>query len=80
MLDFGRAEKFMQKFNMTYLTEQLKKTSDEKGKTLKTNIAVKVSWDHLFAGVKGSELYLLTKDVFVLSTVADNTKPKTKMW
>ena len=80
LLDFNPAEKFKQKFNLAYLTEQLKKTSDEKEKTLKTNVAIKVSWDRLFAGVRGSELYLLTKDVFVLSTVADNTKPKTKMW
>ena len=80
LLDFDPAETFMQKFNMNYLTEQLKKANDEKEKTLKTNVAIKVSWDRLFAGVKGSELYLLTKDVFVLSTVADNTKPKAKKW
>jgi len=80
VLEFDPAEKFMQKFNMTYLTEQLKKATDDKTKTMQINSAIQVTWNRLFGDVKASELYLLTKDLFVLSRVTDYTKPKSKMW
>jgi len=58
----------------------LKKAKNDTEKTLQINSGIKVTWDHLFDAVKGSELYLLTKNAFVLSNVADYAKPKTKMW
>jgi hypothetical protein len=80
LLEFDPAEKFMQKFNMSYLTKQLEKAKNDTEKTLKINSSINVAWNRLFDVVKGSELYLLTKNVFVLSKVADYAKPKTKMW
>ena len=80
MLKFDPAEKFMQNFNMSYLTGLLKMAKNDTEKTVQINSGIKVEWNNLFADVRRSELYLLKKDVFVLSTLADYTKPKTKIW
>jgi hypothetical protein len=80
MLKFDPAEKFMQNFNMSYLAGLLKMAKNDTEKTVQINSGIKVEWNNLFADVRRSELYLLKKDVFVLSTLADYTKPKTKIW
>lgn len=80
LLDFEPTEKFMQKVHSTYLINQLKKAKDEKEKTFQINAGIEVTWNQLFSAVKGSELYLLTKKVFTLSTMADYANPKTNMW
>ena len=80
MLKFDPAEKFMQNFNMSYLAGLLKMAKNDTEKTVQINSGIKVVWNNLFADVRRSELYLLKKDVFVLSTLADYTKPKTKIW
>ena len=74
------AEKFMQNFNMSYLTGLLKMAKNDTEKTVQINSGIKVVWNNLFTDVRRSELYLLKKDVFVLSTLADYSKPKTKIW
>ena len=80
MLKFDPAEKFMQNFNMSYLTGLLKMAKNDTEKTVQINSGIKVVWNNLFADVRRRELYLLKKNVFVLRTLADYTNPKTKIW
>ena len=80
MLKFDPAEKFKRNFNMSYLAGLLKTAKNDTEKTAQINSGIKVVWNNLFADVSRSKLYLLTKNVFVLSTLADYTKPKTKIW
>ncbi len=80
LVDFDPTEKFMQKFNMIYLTEKLKKAKDDEERTFQIIIGITVYWNNLFDVVKGSELYLLTPNPFILSSVANYSKPITKKW
>lgn len=80
LFEFDPIEKFTKNFDMTYLREQLKKAKDEKEKALYINSSIKVQWDNLFDIIKGSDLYLLTKNGFWLGTTSECSQPKTKKW
>ena len=68
------------KFNAAHLGKQLRTAKDEKEKEMRIRIECEVIWNSLFEGVKGSEMYLLSRHANMLSLASDYSQPKIKKW
>jgi hypothetical protein len=79
-LDFDPTVKFNSKFNTAYFGTQLRNAKDAKEKEMRIRIGCEVIWNLLFDVVKGSEMYLLTKQGNMLSVASDYSQPKIKKW
>jgi hypothetical protein len=79
-LNFDPSVNFNLKFDTAYLGKQLRLAKDEKEIRMRINSYCEVMWNLLFKEVKGSEVYLLSKQGSMISMVSDNIEPKTKKW
>jgi len=79
-LDFDPTVKFNSKLNATHLGTKLRAAKDEKEKEMRIRIECEVIWNSLFEGVKGSEMYLLSRHANMLSLASDYSQQKIKKW